>query len=161
MRNQSARSSAPLSRQQKGDICRLAHNAWQHYPDHQIILDKNRHHSPSEVFRLWRHDQQRIACGCDSLTVATQEHYLQIIAHFRRLLKQYQSAATTQVRADTDSHRRAYWLLRKACAERGLDFPEYPGAICIKQCKVPLSQASEKQLMRLLYTVRNRRKPQK
>jgi hypothetical protein len=49
-------------------------------------------------------------------------------------------------------------ILKANCEERGLKFPDYPGAICRAQNKCGLGGATEKQLWRLVYTVRNRKK---
>lgn len=151
-------SAAGLSKRQKADIAILAHKAWLATPEREVLLRENPEYSENEIFTIWRRDKQREAVGCDSLRMVHQDDYLRLLAKFREIMGDTAKATRLHVHAAEDGWRRAWWLLERSCKERGLAFPAYPGAICRKQYQCSLNEATEKQLFRLMYTVRNRRK---
>jgi hypothetical protein len=109
---------------------------------------------------LWRRDQLERVCGAGvrSFASLTQHDFLPVKAHLEALCRRKPRAAATLVKSQSDRWRRAWWLLEQACGERGLEFPAYPQSIFRKQSHGrALSEATEKQLFQLLYTVRNRR----
>lgn len=147
-----------LTRRQKADVAILARKAWLASPEREAILAANPDYAESEAFTIWRRDKQREAVGVDSLRLVHQDDYLRLLAKFRDILGDTGRAVRLHVHAESEGWRRAWWLLQQSCQERGLAFPGYPGAICMQQYRCPLGEATEKQLWRLLYTVRNRRK---
>jgi hypothetical protein len=96
--------------------------------------------------------------GVQSLRLCTSEgHYLRLMAHFADLAGDGDSALRLLLRHGEEPRITAYFKLRQALAERGLD-EGYAAVICRRQYKRELGHASEKQLWNLFYTVRNRRK---
>jgi hypothetical protein len=60
------------------------------------------------------------------------------------------------MRAETEPRRMAMHKLRRDCADRGLSL-DYPAAICRRQYRCALEDASPTQLWQLVFTIRNRR----
>ena len=135
----------PIGNGQKARLCILARRAWE------------RAGAPGDPDE-WRRGQQAAACGKPSLRLATQNDYLLIRARFLDLLGESGAAFEDLVRQQSEGRRLAWNKLETACKERGLALA-YPDAICRKEYKRGLEDADEKQLWRLVYTVRNRRKP--
>ncbi len=154
--------TTPLTNTQKGDICRAAKAAWKVWPEREdycggLNADVPRH----RLFDAWRREEQERACGLRSLTTATQAHFAPIMAHFSALATPGEATALTGYwlgRAAEEERNRVLHLLRTSTLERKLAYPGYPEAICRKQYRCGLGGATEKQLWRLLYTVRSRRK---
>lgn len=151
-----------LSRKQVIVLAKLARQAWDAMPegDREAFLDANPELSVSACFTAWRHWQTGLACGVQSLRAATQEDYLKIRARFLHLAGRDAEAMGDLVRDQEHGRIVAWQKLHKALAERGLA-QGYAEAICRRQYKCALGEATEKQLWRLLYTVRNRRKAQR
>ena len=142
--------STPLGNGQKARLCILARRAWE-----QLAAVSGQ---PSAVsFDDWRREQQAAACGKRSLRLATQNDYLLIRARFLDLLGESGEAFEDLVRQQSEGRRLAWNKLETACKERGLALA-YPDAICRTEYKCGLEDATEQQLWRLVYTVRNRRK---
>lgn len=141
---------APLDDGQKAHICILAREAFEHV--------HGRPPSSQAEFDHWRRAEQERACGVSSLRAATQAEYKSIEARFLKIKGEAKAASRAAARAATEPARLAMFKLRDALRERGLD-ESYAAAICRKQFKRSLSEASERQLWCLVYTVRNRRKP--
>lgn len=149
----------PLSNQQKGDIAKLARQAYDAWEQRDEFELANPTLSRTACFEAWRHVEQGKAVGVQSLRLCTSEkHYLRLMAHFAKLLGESARALLLLLRHGEEPRIRAYFKLRQALAERGLA-EDYAAAICRRQYKRPLGEASEKQLWNLFYTVRNRRKP--
>lgn len=167
-------SAKPLTKPQKAVIGRIAQKAWIALtPDRrrQAISDAAEATndpliSESRAFTHWRHAQQRLATGTDSLTAMNQRDYLNCLLHFQILEGTHgappgdtalpPAAARTLARSASEEHRRARWKLGQALREADLP-TEYAEKICRTQYKCPLADATTKQLWRLFYTVRNRR----
>lgn len=113
--------------------------------------------SGTRRFDLWRRDQLERVCGARSFRDCGHDDYSLLMAHFHHLAGETDASARQFARATAEGRRRALFLLERECGRRGVDWPEYPGAICRRQYKCPLAEASERQLWRLLYTVRSRR----
>lgn len=149
----------PLSNQQKGEIAklaRLAYDAWDQREEFELA---NPTLSRTACFEAWRRVEQGKAVGVQSLRLCTSEqHYLRLMAHFADLAGDGASALRLLLRHGEEPRIRAFFKLQAALAERGLD-EGYAAAICQRQYKRPLGEASEKQLWNLFFTVRNRRKP--
>ncbi len=147
-----------LSREQKAEIGALARQAWLAWPGREGFLESNGELSATECFTAWRHWQQGLACGKQSLCACTSEgDYLRLRAHFLALGGDQMAATRALVRHASEPARIAFFKLREAIAERGLR-EEYAAAICRRQFRCSLAEASERQLWCLVYTVRNRRK---
>jgi len=147
-----------LSNLQKAQLGQLARSAWLAWAGREEFLDTNAELSASAAFTAWRHWQQGKACGRQSLLACTQEDFLPLRAHFLALGGHEEQAGRTLVRAASEPERLARYKLKEALQERGLA-EGYAAAICQRQYRKPLAEASAKQLWCLVYTVRNRRKP--
>lgn len=156
---------SPLSNDQKRALGIAARQAFDRMPREQREAWEaaNDGFSGSKMFELWRHNQQKIATGCASMLQMRQEHFTALMLHWKLLGADVEAAlgkpaAHALARHVTDGSRRARYLLDQALKERGLGLG-YAIAICRTQNRCELDAASEKQLFRILYTVRNRRKP--
>ena len=147
-----------LSNKQKAILCQLARKAWDQWPEREAFLDVNPDFSKSAAFEAWRRNEQLEAAGVASLKSATSEnHYLRIKAHWEDKLGHYERAAKDLLKHADEACLQVLYKIYESCAQRGLDYPGYPGAICRRQYKCALEEASEKQLWSLCYTIRNRR----
>ncbi|BET67190.1 hypothetical protein ASA1KI_21080 [Opitutales bacterium ASA1] len=147
-----------LSNRQKAEICRLAREAWELHPEiREPLLECNLETmSATEIFNAWRHVEQGKACGKQSLCRSTsEEDYLKCRAHFEALCGREARAQRTIARHATEPRLVARWKLERECEAQGLSI-EYAAKICRTQYRISLDDASEKQLWRLFYTVRNR-----
>ncbi|MCX6908124.1 MAG: sigma-70 family RNA polymerase sigma factor [Verrucomicrobia bacterium] len=141
--------SAPLDNGQKAHLCILAREAFEHV--------HGRPASSEAEFNAWRYEQAAEECGVSSLCAATQREYKLVEARFLRLKGQARAAVRAHERAATEPTRLAMFKLREALRERGLA-ESYAEAICRRQFKRGLNEASARQLWCLVFTVRNRRK---
>jgi len=148
---------SPLSNLQKREIGQAAHAAWLACPDREALLAINGDMSATAVEKAWRHCEQGKAVGIQSLCACTQAHYGRLLGHFQALAGHTAAADRTRAR-DADNDRRvALYKLEQALRQRGLSLG-YAAAICKTQYKCTLEQASARQLWRLVYTVRSRKK---
>lgn len=138
-------ATGPLSNEQKAALCILARSAY----DLQF--------SPEDL-QSWRHSQQLLACGKSSLCDCTQADFLLIKAHLQRLAGEEGEALRTENRHSVQDVKLAMFKLRATCAERGVNLG-YARTICRSVCKCELDAASHKQIWRIIFTIRNRRKP--
>jgi hypothetical protein len=104
----------------------------------------------------WRHAISIRACGL-RISEATQKHWTDLKSAFQDLAGQPEKAFNTQMRDGDNKRRIALHKLTQELAGKGLH-PSYAASICMAQFKVPLDQASAKQLWCLFYTISNRRK---
>lgn len=146
-----------LSKQQKAEIGQLAREAWLAWDGREQFLETNGELSVSDCFTEWRRWQQGQACGRQSLRACTQDDYQPLRAHFLALSGRTEAAAHAQRRAASEPQRLARYKLAQALKERDLQ-ETYAAAICRRQFRCELADASPKQLWNLVYTVRNRRK---
>jgi len=148
----------PLSILQKREIAQHARAAYERWPGRENFERVNDGLSKTEIFNAWRHVEQGNAVGIQSLCACTQAHYGRLVAHFQALGGNA-AAATRTLARDTDNDRRiARYKLDQALHERGLR-EEYAAAICRRQYRCGLADANSQQVWRLVYTIRNRRKP--
>lgn len=148
--------SSPLSHTQKAEIGQLARQAWLVWEGREAFLEANGELSQSACFAAWRHWQQGLACGRQSLRECTGEEYQLLRAHFLKLAGLEASAQRAEERHVSNPRRIAAYKLRQALAAAGLP-TEYAAAICRRQYRCALAEASERQLWCLVYTIRNRR----
>lgn len=134
-----------LSNEQKGRLSMLAGQAYERLKVYGISLKE------------WRHQTAIDACG-HRISEATQSHYPDLLSAFQILAGQPEKAFKTQMRSGDNKRRVAMFKLTEACQERGLHM-SYPDSICHTQFKIPISEASAKQIWCLFYTVTKRRKP--
>lgn len=146
----------PLSNLQKREISIAARRAYLVWPDREAYEAINSEMSATACFEAWRHVEAGKACGVQSLRACTQAHYGRLLAHFQALAGHTAQADYTRAR-DADNDRRiARYKLAQALRERGLA-EGYAAAICVRQYRCGLGEATAKQLWCLVYTVRNRR----
>lgn len=154
-----------LSRKQIIILSKAARAAWEHLGPRgrgdTVLRERlgDDFASESKCFTLWRRDQIEKVCGAGvrSYKLVTQDQYRLLLTHLQNLAGDAAAAAHSLRKSAGEGRRRALWLLRKNCQERGLAYPNYPESICRRQYKCTLDDAGEKQLMRLVYTVRARR----
>ena len=103
----------------------------------------------------WRAEQSIAACGV-RISEATHANWADIKAHFEDLGGRPDAAFRTQLREGDNKRRIAMWKLEKELAAKNLA-TGYADAICRTQFKVPMDQASAKQLWCLYFTVKNRK----
>lgn len=167
-------SAAPLSKTQKRVLAQAARAAWE-----ALTVERRRQaiqaaseatHDPliseSKVFTHWRHTEQHRATGCASLCRMHQADYLPTKLHFQMLeatggtiedAAPSRAAIHTMGRMATDGWRQAKHKLDEALADAGLH-PAYAEKICQAQNRCSIAEASQNQLWRLFYTIRNRGK---
>ena len=133
-----------LSREQKARLSILAAKAYQAQQVQGMTVDE------------WRREVSIRACGM-RISEATNAQWADLKSAFLSLAGKPEQAFETQLREADNKRRIAMHKLTTACRERGLHV-SYPGSICHAQFKVPLAEASAKQLWCLFYTVTNRRK---
>jgi hypothetical protein len=150
----------PLSNLQKREIAiaaRRAYDAWSEREAFELI---NSELSRTACFEAWRRVEQGKATGIQRMTAMTQDHYAPALAHFVALAGDAGRATRVLARGADNDRRIARYKLDEALRERGLD-PGYAAAICRRQFRRPLAEASAKQLWCLVYTVRSRRHAQR
>lgn len=103
----------------------------------------------------WRHAEARRVCGL-RISEASQRDFVPLRAHFLNLAGEPGEAFGALMKEGGNARRVALWNLHKMLAERGLP-PAYAEAICARQYKCALADASAPQLWRLVFTVKNRR----
>jgi hypothetical protein len=106
----------------------------------------------------WRAAESVKACGV-RISAASHEQWPAIKAHFEKLGGKVGKALVTHVRGGDNKRRVALWKLQTVLTEKGLAMG-YAEKICQMQYKVPLKEATAKQLWRLFFTVTNRKNPQ-
>jgi hypothetical protein len=145
---------------QKRQISKLAKRAYDQWEGREAFEECNPTMSRSACFSAWRHAETLKATGyrTQSLREAISERdYLPLLAHFSHFLGDGAGALKHLLRHAEGARIQIFFKLQQALAERGLD-EAYAVAICRRQYKCDLGDASEKQLWSLFFTVRNRRK---
>lgn len=135
--------AAPLSHKQKSYLSQLARRAWE---------TAEREVGAPEDFR---HTEVARACGKAGLRCCSQDDYKHVEAHLLDLCGEPAKAFNAHVAATTQPVRQAEAVLARACREAGVELG-YAAAICQRQFRCPLAEASERQLWNLVFTVRNR-----
>jgi len=132
----------PLDRHQRQSLAMLARKAWLKW-------------GRGEAFDTWRHEQCIKAVG-RRITEAGQRDFLPLRAHFLDLTGRPEVALNVLLQAESEPYRIALHRLQIECQKRRLPIA-YPEAICRRQYRCGLSEASPQQIWRLVFTVRNRR----
>lgn len=139
--------SAPLSNKQKAYLAQLINQAYAKVVGHA---------GPGVAsVEDWRHSQVAAACGKFGLKCCDQNDYKRVEAHFLELLGESSRAFRAHVAAETEPRRQAEAVLTRELERFGMRLA-YAEAICRQQFKCGLFDASEGQLWKLVYTVRNR-----
>lgn len=151
--------SGPLSNLQKREIAIAARKAYDVWAEREPYEAINSEISRTACFDAWRHvETGKAAGGIQSLCQLSQQHYGAVLAHFQALGGR-QDAATRTLARDRDNGRRiARYKLGQALRERGLEVG-YATAICHSKFKCALDDASENQLWKIFFDVRNRKRP--
>ena len=146
-----------LTKRQKKEICMLARRAWNalDIPQKRQYLNADGGQSDSAAFDLWRHAQQSVAVGRNSITASTNDEYCMLMAHFAMLAGETRNAAFWMARGASDERRRVCRLIRESCFG-SVKWPSYPESICRAQFRCGLKDASTGQLYNILNTIRNR-----
>jgi hypothetical protein len=147
-----------LTSRQKAEIAQVAQAAWAQQTDAQAeLFEANPGMTRAALFNGWRRVQQGqvLGGGRQSLTQAHQTEYARLMAHFSALTGNDALTEQWTRRALNDGRARAEWHLHQALKAAELKL-EYAAVICRAQNKCELAEASERQLWRLVYTVRAR-----
>ena len=104
----------------------------------------------------WRQETSIKACGC-RISEAKQEHWADLKSTFEDLAGKPEQAFKTQLRDGDNKRRVAMHKLTEALRKKELPV-SYAAAICFTQYKVPLEEATAKQLWCLFYTAHNRKR---
>ena len=108
-----------------------------------------------QMVDAWRHEETHRLIGITSLTQANQTHYADLLTHFQALAGETSRAFNTAMRGSDNPRRVARWKLNEALREGELR-QAYAAAICWRQYRCALAEATEAQLWRLVYTIKNR-----
>jgi hypothetical protein len=139
--------SAPLSNKQKAYLAQLIRQAYRKVvgqPGPDVASEED-----------WRHQQVAAACGKVGLKCCDQYDYKRVEAHFLELLGNHGGAMRAHVQAETEPRRQAEAVLVRECERFGVRLA-YAVAICQRQFRCGLFDATEKQIWNLVFTVRNR-----
>ena len=154
---------APLSDDQKRDICKLARRVWDRlgqpgFADQPAAIPPETRLSVTEAFTLWRQAQQSEAVGHAHLTACTQRQFPLIFAHLVRLGGAGGLADRWAARSLGDPVRQARHLLEREFvrARDVIDRPaEYVASIAKSRFKTTdLAVLSARQLWSLLFDLR-------
>ena len=150
--------AAPLSHKQKRYLSQLSHRAYDYLAAEADGSTDERLHAElreSEAREQFRHDQVASACGKHGLRCCSQDDYKRVEAHFLDLLGETARAFDAHLRAETEPRRQAEAVLVRECARFGLALG-YAAAICSRQFRCDLADATTQQVWNLVYTIRNR-----
>lgn len=157
----------PLSRVQLKVLAQLAKAAWDKLPaaEKQRITDAASEAandpfglSETKACEYWRKQEQLRVTGHESMSLMTQRDYVKMRGQWQFLAGEYTAPVKAVLGELTEDARRLRHLVREACAENGHAFPAYPAAICRRQYRCELDDASAEQLTTLLITVKNRKR---
>lgn len=140
-------AAGTLTRRQKAVLAQLAREAW---------VERG---CPAEGADAWRRAQSLDACGV-RISQAGQRHFAALKARFLDLAGRSGDALNTLVRDEDNARRIAHHKLADACRHSGLPL-SYPAAICRRQYRCALVDATAPQLWRLVFTIRNRARVRK
>jgi len=138
----------PLSTLQKRAILALARSAYEIAREHDLT---------DLPFDEWRHTESVKACGT-TISKASNGDYNKLKAHFQNEKGDTKGALESLDKDATDAYRTARHALDRELALRSLP-PEYVEKICRDEFNCDLKSATPEQLIKLRFTVRNRRKP--
>ena len=146
--------SAPLTNDQKRILSQLARRAF----NLDCAQARGRGGQPDTSTAAatgHRHQHVIAACGKHGLRCCSQDDYAAVKAHFQDLLGESGRALNSLMHGEGNKKRIAQYKLTQACRDAGLKL-SYAAAICRTQYKCALEDASEGQLWRLMFTIKNR-----
>ena len=135
------RLGGPLSNEQKARLC--------------IECAKSHDQDGALDAEQYRHAEVQKAVGKPGLTACTQDDWRPLLAHFLALQGRTGEAFEHALAHGTEPARVWMFKLGDACNRAGLPMA-YPDAICRRQYRCALSDASATQLRNLTFTVINR-----
>lgn len=152
-------ANAPLSREQKRNICMVAERAWraQGSPFWEPAQDPAVRLARSSALELWRHVEQERLTGRKHLTACGQCDYELLLAHFARLAGDGRAAERAEARMSGDDTRRAMAVLRREmfAARRQIADPRrYVETIARSKYKAGLDGLTTKQLWTVIFDLR-------
>lgn len=103
----------------------------------------------------FRHQAVVAACGKAGLRCCSQDDYGVVKGYLLEQLGEHGAAFEAQYHQQTNDRRVAEAVLVRECERAGLRLA-YAEAICRRQYRLGLFEASEKQIWSLVFTVRNR-----
>lgn len=133
-----------LTNEQKRRLAGMFRAAWEKDPEADGIDADH-----------YRREQVAAAVGKDGLRCCTQLDYARLMAHALHLVGEDGAALEWHLRAETEPKRQAEAVLQRELGRAGLKL-EYASAICRRQYRCEIADASPKQIWGLVYTVRNR-----
>jgi hypothetical protein len=156
---------AALSRKQKAYLAQLARQAFEHLRvqararGEVFPADHAMHGEPTDP-ALWcaetfRHDEVAKACHKKGLRCCSQDDYGAVKGHFLALLGREGQAMKAMVRGADNPKRTAEIKLIEALQRGGFN-NGYAEAICRRQFKCSVADATAAQIWKLVYTIRNR-----
>lgn len=152
-----------LSPRQKSSLCQHARKAWDAWAGRKawcrrILDEEDPLATDNQLFTRWRHAEQQRVTGHTSLTTLSNDDFLLLRGHWRSFIPEAGAEAYDDcIKHQEEPRLRALHLIARSCQERDLAYPAYPAAICQRQYHCQLEAATEKQLWRIMYTVRSRR----
>ena len=139
-----------LTNKQKFILSDLSRQAWA-----KALAASGQHEDDFLSADDFRHQEVARAVGKHGLRCCGQMDYKAIEGHFYTLLGAVPAAFNAHVRSATEPRRQAEAVLHENLQKFGLP-TSYAEAICRRQYKCSLVEASIQQLWRLIYTIRNR-----
>ena len=150
---------APLSREQKRNICMLASKAWENQgrPYYDPTMDPAYALSKSAAEELFRHEEQQRLVGRKHLTACGQADYFLLKAHFARMAGLEGAAEAAEDRIPGDDARRANAVLRRelaAARSQIADPRRYAETIARSKYKAGIETLTAKQVWTIVFDVR-------
>lgn len=150
----------PMGNGEKARICREAAAAFKYQVENGQLADFHPNLPEYKRCQEWRREEIARHFGLSSLTLATQDQFNNILAHFQSFTPQQMGLAYKRLmRGDGEANRRrqALWKIKKACEAGGLAWPAYPLSIATTQFRVPtLDDLTAAQAWKLFFTLTGR-----
>jgi hypothetical protein len=135
-------AAKPLSNNQKARLSMLARKAYEHQKVQGMTATE------------WRHEIAINKVGC-RISEAMQKHWNDLKSTFEDLAGRPGKAFNTQLRAGDNKRRIALYKLTNELAAHNLA-PGYAEHICQAKFKIPLAEASAKQIWALYFDITKR-----
>ena len=152
-------ASAPLSKEQKRNLCILAERAWNAHgcPLWEPRQDPAIRLCRTSAMELWRHMEQERLTGRKHLTQCGQADYFLLKAHFARLAGADREADAAEARIPGDDARRAMAVLRAelaAARSQIADPRRYVETIARCKYKEAIEDLTAKQVWTVIFDLR-------
>ncbi|MEY2408846.1 MAG: hypothetical protein QOF48_1516 [Verrucomicrobiota bacterium] len=136
-----------LSLRQKSVLCQVARRAFD--------LLRSKGQLSGVTFDDWRRDECERAVGKPGLRFCGNSDYNGLLARFNSLAGEDGRAMNAYVREQSEKHRQVEAVLVREMEAGGFG-PAYVDAICKAQFKCSVLDAKTDQILKLIYTIRNR-----